>query len=79
MKICFHSCRYQNQNFSLLSQSCRLRRTQVTLFASCHTCLVRVSLVSVVSQCRRTDVALVVLMMLVFGTCPVKWTRSVKH
>ena len=30
-KMCFHSCRYQNQNFSLVSHSCRTLVVRVTL------------------------------------------------
>ena len=46
-KICFYSCRYQNQNFSLVSHSCRLCSTRVALVSfvqhSCRTCHSRVA------------------------------------
>ena len=64
VKICFNSCRYQNQNFSLVSHSCRSFSTLVALVSflqhSCRTHFVRVALVS-----------------LVFGTCFVKQARSI--
>ena len=47
VKICFYSCLYQNQYFSLVSHSCRLCSTRVALVAhsccSCSTCVVPVS------------------------------------
>ena len=50
VKICFYSCRYQNQNFPLESHTCRLCNTRVARVAVvsylCHTHVVRVSLVS---------------------------------
>ena len=59
VKICFYQCRYQNQNFSLVSHSCRSCNTRVSLVSfvqhSCHTYVARVSLVSgthVVNQTR---------------------------
>ena len=62
LKIWFYSCRYQNQNFSLVSYSCRLCSTRVALVShSCHYCRTRVAFVSLVS-----------------GTCVVNWTRSSK-
>ena len=49
VKICFYSCRYQNQNFSLVSRSCRSCSTRVELVSlvshsdsSCCTCVARV-------------------------------------
>ena len=52
-KICFYSCRYQNQNFSLVSHSCcpcRTRGVSESLVSfvshSCRTCVALVSLVS---------------------------------
>ena len=40
MKICFHLCRYQNQNFSLVSHLCHLCSTCVApVLHSCHSCL----------------------------------------
>ena len=47
VKICFHSCRYQNQNFSLVSQSCR----------SCLTHIARVALMSHLCRSSYTRVA----------------------
>ena len=64
VKICFYSCRYQNQNFSVVSQSCRscspsvlhsfcTRVTRVSLVShSCHSCCIRVALVLLVSDTR---------------------------
>ena len=46
VKICFYSCRYQNQSFSLFSHSCRSCSTRVALVShSCHihlACVARV-------------------------------------
>ena len=87
VKICFYSCRYQNQNFSLVSHSCRLCITRVALVPlvqhSCHTsvalvshsCLTRVSLVSLVSQSCCIRAARVALGTLVTGTGVVNQTR----
>ena len=44
VKICSHSCRYQNQNFSLASHLCRTCASLVSY--SCCSCLTRVALVS---------------------------------
>ena len=59
VKICFYLCRYQNQNFSLVSHSRRSCSTRVSLVSfvqhSCCTCVALVSLVSgsrVVNQTR---------------------------
>ena len=65
-KICSYQCRYEHQNFSLVSHSCRTR-------------VVRVALVSLFSHsCRqcRTRVARVTLVSLVSGTRVVNQTRS---
>ena len=44
VKICFYSCRYQNQNFSLVSHSCRQCSTCVTLVSlASHSCRIRVA------------------------------------
>ena len=49
LKICFYWCRYQNQNFSLVSQSCRSGSTCVALVShSCRSCLIRVASVALV-------------------------------
>ena len=50
VKICFHSCCYENQNFSVISHSFCSCNTCVTvvLFVE-HTCWTRVACVSVVS------------------------------
>ena len=46
MKICFHSCRYQNQNFSLVSYLCRSCSNRVPLLShSCHTRVACIALV----------------------------------
>ena len=51
VKICFYSCRYQNQNFSLVSHWCRSYSSCVVLVShSCRSCLTRVALVSLVSH-----------------------------
>ena len=43
--MCFHSCRYQNQNVPLMSQSCRLCRNRATfVLLVLHSCLTRVAL-----------------------------------
>ena len=63
VKICFYSCCYQNQNFSLVSYSCR-------------SCLTRISLVSLVSHSSRIRVARVALASLMSGTRVVNSTRS---
>ena len=47
VKICFYSCRYQNQNFSLVSHSCR----------SCSTRVAHIALVSLVWHFWRIRVA----------------------
>ena len=50
VKICFYSCHYQNQNFSLVLHSCRSCRNRAALASfiqhSCHACVALVSLVS---------------------------------
>ena len=50
VKICFYSCRYQNQNFSLVSHSCRSGSTHVArvslVLHSYRQCRTRVALVS---------------------------------
>ena len=44
MKICFYLCRYQNQNFSLVSHPCCLCGTRVVLVLhSCRSCRIRIS------------------------------------
>ena len=72
VKICFYSCRYQNQNFSLVSHLCRSCSTRVALVSfvqhscrtrvrlvshSCRPCLNRVALVSRSCRSYRTRVA----------------------
>ena len=54
VKICFYSCRYQNQNFSLVSHSCRSCSTRVVLVSdSCCSCRTRVTPMSLVfHSCR---------------------------
>ena len=68
VRICFYSCRYQNQNFSLVSHSCRSSSTRVTLVSLCYTRVARVSLVSHLRFQCRTRVALVSLMS--HSCCP---------
>ena len=51
VKICFYSCHYQNQNFSLLSHSCHSGSTRVALVPFVlHLCRTRVASVSLVSH-----------------------------
>ena len=51
VKICFCSCCYQNQNFSLVSHSCRSCSTHVVLMLHlCRTRVARSALVSLVSH-----------------------------
>ena len=72
VKICFYSCRYQNQNFSLVSHLCRSCSTRVALVSfvqhscrtrvrlvshSCRPCLNRIALVSRSYRSYRTRVA----------------------
>ena len=63
VKICFYSCRYENQNFSLVSHSCCSCSTRVALVSivqhSCRTCVTLVSLVSHSCCSRVVSVALV--------------------
>ena len=49
VKICFYPSRYQNQNFSLVSHSCRLCSTHVSLVLLVpHLCCIRVARVALV-------------------------------
>ena len=61
VKICFYSCRYQNQNFSLVSHSCCSSNTRVALVwfvqQSCCTRFACVSLVLLVLHSCRIGVA----------------------
>ena len=54
VKICFYSCRYQNQKFLLVSHSCRLCNTRVALVSLAQhsrcQCCIRVTFVSLVSD-----------------------------
>ena len=56
VKICFYSCRYQNQHFSLVSHFCRSCSTRVALVSLVsHLCCIRaarVALVTLVSDIR---------------------------
>ena len=58
--MCFHSCRYQNQNFSIVLHSCRSCSTRITVMLlmytrvalvlhSCCLCCTRVARVALVS------------------------------
>ena len=80
-KICFYSCRYQNQKFSLVSHSCRFCNTRVALVLFMqHSCHARVELVlHSCCSCRqcRTRVARLALVSLVSGTRVVNQTRSI--
>ena len=58
VNICFYQCRYQNQNFSLVSHSCRSCSTRVSLVShSCRQCRTRVARVALVSLVSGTRVA----------------------
>ena len=63
VKICFFSCHYQNQYFSLVSHSCRSCSNHVALVPfvqdSCCLCLIRVALLLLVLHLCRIHVALV--------------------
>ena len=59
VKICFYPCRYQNQNFTLVSHSCRTRVVPVALMS--HLCRSRSTRVSLVPYSCRTRVAHVLL------------------
>ena len=54
VKICVYPCRYQNQNFSVVSHSCRSCITRVALVS--HLCRTRVASVALVSPVSRTHV-----------------------
>ena len=73
VKICFYSCRYQNQNF----HSCPTCFISVAVML--HLCRTRVARVSFVAHsCRqcRTRVAFMSLVLLLSGTCVVNQIRS---
>ena len=80
VKISFYPCRYQNQNFSLVSHSCRSCSTYVTLVShSCRLCLTHVALVLLVSHSCCICVARVALLLLVSGPRVVNLTRSLLY
>ena len=76
VKICFYSCRYQNQNFSLVSHFCRSCSTRVALASfvqhSCRTCFALVLLVSYLCLLCLTHVA---NLALVLHSCGLRRTR----
>ena len=80
MKICFYSRCYPNQNFSLISHSCRQCSTRVTLVLflqhSCRTHVALVSLALLSCHSCRVRVARVALVFLLPGTRVVNQTRS---
>ena len=77
VKICFYSCRYQNQNFSLVLHSRRSCSTCVTLVSFVqHSCCTCVALVLLVSHSWRNRVVSVAFVLLVSGTRVVNQTRS---
>ena len=57
VKICFYTCRYQNQFFSLVLHSCHSCSTHVApVLHSCHLCLTRVTSVALVlHSCCKLD------------------------
>ena len=58
VKICFYSCRYQNENFSLVLHCCRLCSTRIALVSFVqHLCRFCVALMSLVSHSCLTCVA----------------------
>ena len=60
VKICFYSCCYQNQNFSLMSHLCRLCSTRVArVSVVSHSCRTRVASVALVLHSCRSCLALV--------------------
>ena len=80
VKICFYSCRYQNQNFSLVSHSYRTRVVSVALVSHlCRTPVAGVSLVLLVSHSCCIHVACVALVSLVSGTRIVNQIRSLQY
>ena len=84
VRICFYSCRYQNQNFftrvvqvAFVLHSCRSCSTRVALVLHpCCSCLTRVTLVLLVSHSCCTRVTHVALVLPVSGTRVVNQTRS---
>ena len=75
VKICFSQCLYQNQNFSLVSHSCRSCSTHVArvVLHSGRSCLTRVAIMLLVSHSGCIRVARVALES---GTRVVNQTRS---
>ena len=63
VKICFYSCRYQNESFSLVLHCCRSCSTRVALVSFvqhlCRLCLTRVASVAFLSHSCRSCLALV--------------------
>ena len=79
VKICLYSCRYQNQNFSLVSHSRRSCSTRVALVSLVqHSCCTRVSLVLLVSHSCWIRIAPIALVSFVPGTRVVNQTKSLK-
>ena len=83
VEICFQSCRYQNQNFSIVSFSCCSCSTGVTLICFVqHSCCIHVFRISLVllmlhsCQIRVSGVARVSLMLLLSSTRLVIQIRS---
>ena len=74
VKICFYSCRYRNQNFSVVSHSCRSCSTRVAFMS--HWCRTRVALVLLVLHSCCIRATYVALVSLVSGTRVVNQTRS---
>ena len=74
VKICSYLCCQQNQNFSLVSHSCRSCITPISLVS--HSCRTRVARFSLVSHSCCIRVARIALVSPVPGTCVVNQTRS---
>ena len=85
VKICFCSCRYQNQNFVLVAHSCFSCSTHVVLVSFVqHSCRTRIALMLLASHscrsyCIWVAVAPLALVSLVSGTRFVNQTRSIVH
>ena len=80
VKLCFHFCHYQNQNFSFVLHLCCTRVVHVALVShSCCSCLTRVVLVSFVLHSCHTRIVYVALVSLVSSTCVAKQARSYQH
>ena len=78
MKICFYSCRYQNQNFSLMPHFCCLCSTRVALVlrSSCSY-LTRVASVALVLHSCRSCLTLVLYIRLDQSNWSAAWFHNI--